>query len=119
MTTRDDLVALAASASKAFRAEMDSVAKLSLVVKRISYLTHVRATEAGTLSRQLANRDIPLHSESIDKRATALTSQSADKELTAAYEELMKVIEELPIAARSKAVDSLRAALYPSAPEGG
>ncbi len=119
MTTRDELTTLATAASKAFRSEMDSVAKLSLVVKKISFLTHVRATEAGTLSRQLANRDIPLHSESIDKRVAALTSQSADKELTAAYEELMKVIEELPIAARSKAVDALRTALYPSAPEGG
>lgn len=119
MSTRDELTTLATAASKAFRSEMDSVAKLSLAVKKISFLTHMRATEAGTLSRQLANKDIPLHSESIDKRATALTSQSADKELTAAYEELMRAVEELPIATRSKAVDALRAALYPSAPEDG
>ena len=119
MSTRDELAALAASASKAFRSEMDVVAKLSLAVKKISYLTHVHATEAGTLSRQLANRDIPLHAESIDRRAAALTSQSADKALTAAYEALMLVIEELPIASRSKAVSSLRAALGSSSPENG
>lgn len=119
MTTRDELTTLAIAASKAFRSEMDAVAKLSLVVKKISFLAHMRATEAGTLSRQLANKDIPLHSASIDKRATELTSQSADDALAAAYGELMRVIEDLPIAARSKAVDSLRAALYPNVPEAG
>jgi hypothetical protein len=119
MATREDLAALAAAAGKAFRSEMDVVAKLSLAVKKISFLTHMRTTEAGALSRQLANRDIPLHAESIDKRATALTSQSADKELTAAYEELMRVIEALPIASRSKAVAALRDALDPSTQEHG
>lgn len=113
MPTRDELAALAASASKAFRSEMDVVARLSLAVKKISFLTHTRAAEAGTLSRQLANRDIPMHVESIDRRATALTSPSADDELTAAYAELMRVIEALPIAARSAAVAALRTALEP------
>jgi len=111
MTNREELAALAASTSKAFRAEMDVVARLSLAVKKISFLTHTRATEAGTLSRQLVNRDIPLHVESIDRRVTALTSQSADSELTAAYAELMRAIEALPIASRSAAVAALRAAV--------
>ena len=108
---RDQLASVAEDASKAFRREWDAIAKLSFAIKRISSLTFARMEEAGKLTRQLRNTAIPLHNESIDRRAQGLTTPQAEQELTGAYKDLMQAIEDLPIAGRTKALAALRAVL--------
>lgn len=111
MPTRDELQGLAVVTTRAYRAEMDAIARLSLIVKKLSFLTYTRADEAGKLSRQLANPAIGLDNASVDKRVAHVVNANGDKELADAYEELMRAIELLPVASRAAAVAALRAAL--------